>query len=166
MKNPIFVPWRIQRYQVSPRRRLELMLPVLLCALMSTRVLCAQQPGAQGVDPQNTQSLLQRIDQLEARLKEVETALAKVQAVNPSAMTTQPAALTQPAMQPQPAPSSHPPAAQPAAALPEPQTEPAAAHPETEPMDLNKTLLRIRGFGDVDLFGSNQNGTTTSFALR
>jgi hypothetical protein len=172
MKNPIFVPWRIRRVcQVNPRLRLGLMLPVLLCTLMSAHVLWAQQPGAQGVDPQNTQSLLQRIDQLEARLKEVETALAKVQTVTASLTPPQPAAPPQPAMQPQPAASLQPPAVQPAAspqleaASPGPQTEPPAAHPETEPMDLNKTLLRIRGFGDVNLLGSNQKGTTTSFAL-
>ncbi len=32
-------------------------------------------------------------------------------------------------------------------------------------MDLNKTLLRIRGFSDVTLHGSNLKGDTTSFSL-
>ena len=44
------------------------------------------------------------------------------------------------------------------------QTEPV----EKEPMDLNRTLLRIRGFSDVDLRGGTLHGdpaSTTSFAL-
>lgn len=32
-------------------------------------------------------------------------------------------------------------------------------------MDLSKTLLRIRGFGDVALHGDTQHGDTTSFSL-
>jgi hypothetical protein len=34
-----------------------------------------------------------------------------------------------------------------------------------ERMDMSKTLLRIRGFGDVSLHGDTQKGDTTSFAL-
>jgi len=32
-------------------------------------------------------------------------------------------------------------------------------------MDLSKTLLRIRGFGDVSLSGDTKKGDTTSFSL-
>ena len=32
-------------------------------------------------------------------------------------------------------------------------------------MDISKTLLRIRGFGDVSLHGDTQKGDTTSFSL-
>ena len=32
-------------------------------------------------------------------------------------------------------------------------------------MDVSKTLLNIRGFGDVGLYGGNQKGQTTSFSL-
>jgi hypothetical protein len=34
-----------------------------------------------------------------------------------------------------------------------------------ERMDLSKTLLRIRGFGDISLHGDTQKGDTTSFSL-
>ncbi len=34
-----------------------------------------------------------------------------------------------------------------------------------ERMDLEKTLLRIRGFGDISLHGDSQKGDTTSFSL-
>ena len=125
-----------------------LFLGLFLGMLLSAPVLCAQQPaGSQGLDPQATQALLQRVDQLEARLKDVEAALAKAQAANTG--QTQPQAPAQP----------------PATPAPENPSEPAAAHSEGESMDLNKTLLRIRGFGDVDLHGSNQKHSTTSFAL-
>ena len=53
---------------------------------------------------------------------------------------------------------------------------PPAAAPESEPtssdnamadrMDLSKTLLRIRGFGDVSLHGDTMKGDATSFSLR
>ena len=32
-------------------------------------------------------------------------------------------------------------------------------------MDMSKTLLRIRGFGDVNFHGSNRNGNTNSFGV-
>ena len=122
---------------------------LLLGMLLSAPVLWAQQPAAtQGLDPQTAQALLQRVDQLEARLKDVEAALAKTQTVNTG--QTQ----SQPSVPPQAAPPPE-----------TPSEPPAAAHTEGEPMDLNKTLLRIRGFGDVDLLGSNQKHSTTSFAL-
>jgi len=34
-----------------------------------------------------------------------------------------------------------------------------------ERMDVSRTLLRIRGFGDISLHGDNQQGDTTSFSL-
>jgi hypothetical protein len=36
---------------------------------------------------------------------------------------------------------------------------------EPERMDVSKTLLRIRGFGDINFHGDNQKGDTTSFTL-
>lgn len=114
-------------------------------------------------DPQTTQAMMKRIDELEARLKLVEAALATSRAENAKA---EPVAPAQPAT------------VQPAAAQPGNQnvrassapTESATGSPmggmaEGESMDLNKTLLRIRGFGDVNLVGSDLKGSTTSFAL-
>src|SRR6202007_2738817 len=38
-----------------------------------------------------------------------------------------------------------------------------ADHAVPERMDMSNTLLRIRGFGDINLHGDNQRGDTTSF---
>ncbi|MGB7846071.1 MAG: hypothetical protein WBL63_10675 [Candidatus Acidiferrum sp.] len=161
MNHPSPLSWRGQLARMlSAQVRGSLLLGVLVGMLIGAPILWAQQTdGTQGPDPQNTQLLLQRIDQLEARLKEVEAALARVQAASLSSAPPQPAA------QPQPTAQSQPAAPTPPALAPEPQTESAAGHTETDSMDLNKTLLKIRGFGDVDLRGSSQKHSTTSFAL-
>jgi hypothetical protein len=112
-----------------------------------------QAEASKEIDPQTAQALVKRIDELEARLKEVESALAISRAENAHAEPAQPV--------------------QPAAAAVEPQSAPQTAHPmetasaphEGESMDLNRTLLRIRGFGDVNLGGSNLKGSTTAFSL-
>src|SRR6267378_6784552 len=59
-------------------------------------------------------------------------------------------------------PSQAPPQAAP---LRQPETEPQAQPAESQGMDMNKTLLRIRGFSDVTLRGSDLKGDTTSFSL-
>ena len=67
--------------------------------------------------------------------------------------------------------STNPAAAKPQVASktpPPPPSEVDAAQPETamaDRMDLSKTLLRIRGFGDVALHGDTYKGDTTSFEL-
>jgi hypothetical protein len=47
----------------------------------------------------------------------------------------------------------------------EQEPESQVDHTEPERMDVSKTLLRIRGFGDMTLHGSSQKGDTTSFTL-
>ena len=85
--------------------------------------------------------LLQRMDQLEATVRELRAALAQATAAIPRSTPAEAAPLSQPE--------------------PEPPVERAAS----EGVDLNKTLLRIRGFSDVTLHGSNLKGDTTSFSL-
>ena len=154
MRNPVFAPRRIQLvHQVSARLCLRFMLASMLNMLPGATFLWAQQIDAQqDFNPQTAQVLMQRIDQLEARLKEVEAALARSQALNPSAPTAQVVAQNpEPPVAPAPAP--------------EHQAEAVATHAEGEPMDLNKTLMQIRGFADTDLTGSTLKGTHTSFSL-
>jgi hypothetical protein len=135
----------------------------LLGVLPGAIFLRSQQIDApQNLDPQTAQVLMQRIDQLEARLKEVEAALAKSQALNPSIasanmVSQNPGQPVAPPQQPE-----HP--AEPVQA-PEHQAEAVPTHPEGEPMDLNKTLMQIRGFADTDLTGSTLKGFHTSFSL-
>lgn len=118
---------------------------LLFLAMISSPVVRAQQTEAPSDSKKETEeTLLQRIVQLEARLKEVEAALAKAQ----------------------PAPAVAAPAtgAAPKEAEPAPQAESA----ERESMDLNRTLLRIRGFTDVNLRGSTLRGdpaSTSAFSL-
>jgi hypothetical protein len=135
----------------------------LLGVLPGAIFLRSQQIDApQDLNPQTAQVLMQRIDQLEARLKEVEAALAKSQALNPSTTTANMVSQNpgQPVAPPQE--PEHP--AEPVQA-PEQQAEAAAARSEGEPMDLNKTLMQIRGFADTDFTGSTLKGFHTSFSL-
>ena len=133
-----------------------------LAASLFLVVIWAPQLHAQHTDPpsnsnkQSEDALLQRVVQLEARLKEVEAALAKAQ---PGAAVAAPA--SSPAPAPTPSASSAPQEAAPA-------SQPQAEQTGQEPMDLNKTLLRIRGFSDVNLRGSTLKGdpaSTTAFRL-
>jgi hypothetical protein len=142
MKYPILseLKWR-HMLTLSSQTRANLMLPLVLGTFVSPVVLQAQQANAPSDSDKET-ALLHRIDQLEARLKEVEEALAKAQSAAPSAAPVQAA----PAREPEPAP----------------QAEPTT---ERESMDLNRTLLRIRGFSDVNLSSSTLRGETTSFSL-
>jgi len=116
--------------------------PLLLVMFLTCPILCAQQTNTPAdMNPQTAQLLLERMDQLEATVRELRAALAQATAAIPKPTP------------PQAAPPS------------QPQPEPQAEHALSEGMDLNKTLLRIRGFSDVTLHGSNLKGDTTSFSL-
>ena len=114
------------------RVRGNLIFPLLLGMVLGAPGLCAQQMNAPADLNQLTpQSLLQRIDQLEGEVKELRAALTK--------MAAEPI-------------SQVPPQAAPA---PQPEMEPQAKATESERMDLNKTLLRIRGFSDITFHGND-----------
>src|SRR5437016_8879514 len=116
--------------------------PSLLGILLSTAILRAQQPvDAAAADKQTLQLLLQRIDQLEARVKQLEAAKQQAAPVSLPSATAQ---------------SSAPPVS---------EAEPQADNAVPERMDSSKTLLRMRGFGDITLHGDNQRHDTTSFSL-
>jgi hypothetical protein len=104
------------------------------------------------VDQQTLQRLLQRIDQLEARVRQLEAAQKEPATASTAAAPA--AALKTAAM-----------AVSPTAASPQAEPEPQAERPEPERMDVSKTLLRIRGFGDAGLYGDTHKGDKTSFSL-
>jgi hypothetical protein len=159
----------------------------LLGMLVSPTIGQAQSPASSAPvatpDQQTMQALLQRIDQLEARVQQLEAAqhpadppATSGQAASSQAVSTQtmPSQSTSIADASQHGPALPPPVAQSqssAPAIPPHEHEAEASeHSEYERMDLSKTLLRIRGFGDVDLHGDNyhpagQPGDTTSFSL-
>lgn len=116
---------------------------LLLGILVSTTVVEAQQTSdPPDRDKQTIRMLLERIDQLEARVNQLEAGRQAAPSAAPAQAA--PSATTPPEMET------------------EPQAEPQLEH---ERMDLSKTLLRIRGFGDITLHGDNQKGDTTSFSL-
>jgi len=122
--------------------RIPGMLKLLLGLFLTCPILRAQQTNPPPeMNQQTAQMLLQRMDQLEATVRELRAALAQATDAIPRSTPAEAAPPSQPE--------------------PEPQVERAPS----EGMDLNKTLLRIRGFSDVTLHGSNLKGDTTSFSL-
>ena len=138
---------------------------LLLGAVVTTASLHAQQPSTvPATDTQTVEMLLQRIDRLEARVAQLE---AQSQAAGASpAIKQEVATLTAP-----PDHMEHNPGIAPAGpighgpAMPspaqqtsgsEPRIEPEVSNPEPERMDMSKTLLRMRGFGDVSFHGTTR----------
>jgi hypothetical protein len=115
----------------------------LLAILLAAPFLRAQKTDDATVsDKQTLQLLLQRIDQLEARVKQLEAEKHPTPAATPS---------------PSPAQMGAPPAAE--------GEQQQAETTEPERMDASKTLLRMRGFGDITFHGDSQKGDTNSFSL-
>jgi hypothetical protein len=125
--------------------------------LISSNLMRAQSGQAVTVDQATMQALLKRIDQLEARVQQLEAAQ------HPAA--SQPASV-EVRQQPAAEAPTHGPSQ---AAAQEHEPEPSE-HAEAERMDVSKTLLRIRGFGDVSFHGDNYHpaglpGDKTAFTL-
>lgn len=103
-----------------------------------------------GADQQTVQKLLKRIDELEARVAQLEAA-KQPPAANHAISTTDANSTT---------------SADGQSGQAEAETEqPTPTGSEPERMDIGKTLMRIRGFGDVTFHGDTQKGDTTSFTL-
>lgn len=118
----------------------------LLLVLASTWARAQATDGS--VDQKTVQMLITRINALEARVAQLE-----------AERTSSPAVTS-----PVPAPPSQAGAqAVPQSGGSEPEEQNEAGEPER--MDVSKTLLRIRGFGDINLHGDSGKGNTTSFSL-
>jgi hypothetical protein len=144
---------------------------LLLGMLFASPALWAQQSEAPpSSDSQAMQALLQRVAELEAKVKKMDQLEARVKQLEAEKQSVMPAPPT-----PTPAQSTSATASDPAQApaASEKETEPQEEPPVPERMDMSKTLMRIRGFGDMSLVGgnqaaspsSNQPAQTTSFAL-
>lgn len=144
---------------------------LLLGMLAASPTLSAQQSEAPpSSDAQAMEALLQRVAELEARVKKMDQLEARVKQLEAEKQSIVPAPTA-----PTPAQSASATASTPAQApaVSEKDTEPQEVPPVPERMDMSKTLMRIRGFGDVSLVGgnqaaspsSNQPAQTTSFAL-
>lgn len=145
----------LERVGMSMRTRSTSLGPALVLFLVflpAAPALLAQEPGPPAASHSETiRLLLQRVAELEAKVKKIDQLEARVKQLEDEKL----AAASAPAA---------PVAAQPSAA-PEKESELQQEPPVPERMDVSKTLLRIRGFGDINLHGDNQKGDTTSFTL-
>jgi hypothetical protein len=154
---------------ISLRRLLVSACLVLLCG----SALRAQQVReTAAIDSETVQLLMKRIDKLEARVKELEVGNQQAQsslASNPEnkKVTPSPPATATAATAPEPESTlgEDLTTAQAATASSSPLEQTQQENATIERTDLSKTLLRIRGFGDVSLHGDTMKGDTTSFSL-
>jgi hypothetical protein len=142
---------------------------VWFLAMACGAALCAQQAADEPVvDKQTIQLMLKRIDQLEARVRELEAERPRSAAVtlaSSSAPADPPSTIAAVSALPLASLSAQvPPTSQTPPATPQ-ETEQTPENVMAERMDLSKTLLRIRGFGDINLHGDTQKGDTTTFSL-
>jgi hypothetical protein len=148
---------------------LEGKLLVISClALLCCSSLAAQQTNdGQAIDKATLQLLLVRIDQLEARVRQLEADKQRAGSDNSAPSPAQSNLSLTPTAQSTPAlpsrQSSATPASSPTAAPESDQNQ--SENVMAERLDLSTTLLRIRGFGDISLRGDTQKGDTTSFSL-
>jgi ribosomal protein L12E/L44/L45/RPP1/RPP2 len=124
--------------------------------LVSPILMQAQSGQTVTVDQATMQALLKRIDQLEARVQQLES--AQHPAAAPASAEARQSMSAEA--------STHGPSQ---AAAQEHESEPTE-HAEAERMDVSKTLLRVRGFGDVTFHGDNYHpaglpGDKTAFTL-
>src|SRR2546429_126100 len=145
----------LERVGMSMRTRSTFLGPALvlfLVFLLAAPALLAQEPGPPAASHSETiRLLLQRVAELEAKVKKIDQLEARVKQLEDEKLSTASA-------------PAAPVAAQTSAA-PEKESELQEEPPVPERMDVSKTLLRIRGFGDINLHGDNQKGDTTSFTL-
>ena len=162
---------------------------VAVVVVSGTAPILAQTSADQVVVNKGTlENLMQRIDQLESRVRQLEA--ERQPGSHPSVQSEPP--VTAVASPPAPLAGMDGPSAQASAASAAPAaSDPggraaalqqaaaqasvtaASADAEQNPsdnammerMDVSRTLLRIRGFGDISLHGSTQQGDTTSFSL-
>jgi len=148
--------------------RFTMVFTLLLCC---PRFLVSQQPDGQPQsDRQNVQGLLDRIAALEASQKQLMERVAQLEKAQPEAHSD-PAPPPSSPTGDAPAPKvSAAASARPAGQAVSRQTaslqpDQSASMADSDHMDVSKTALNIRGFGDFGLYGGNQKGQTTSFSL-
>ncbi len=145
---------------------------MVVVVVLATGLVCfAQQPSGADTDKQTIQMLIQRVTQLEHRVAQLEaeraaglsnspgnTATAPVQQMTIASVSATP---SDPPQQDGPGKAAHPQTT----GQTQPENEQQVESSERERMDLSKTLLRIRGFGDITFHGDNYPGDRTSFSL-
>lgn len=149
-------------------RRLAFRLAVAAIQIIGFAVaLRSQEPAKQViVDEKTLQALVSRVEQLEARVRQLEAERTSPAAPNTSiASSAAPSAAAVPALVPASLVTSSTPKDAPQQAGMSVEPEQAQSDNAMERMDVSRTLLRIRGFGDISLHGDTMRGDTTSFSL-
>lgn len=117
------------------------------------------------IDKATVESLLDRVAKLEARVQQLEASSSSQHSAAATCAAPVPAISRPSNAQGASATSISAPQASAVSAKPA-ETESMQPEPmANERMDVSKTLLRIRGFGDVSFHGDNQRGDATSFSL-
>jgi hypothetical protein len=141
-------------------RRIVQRLLLLVIVLLTGSVSLAQEPVASTpLDQETAKALLQRIEQLEARVQQLE-AREGSQSARTTELATQ--ADSSRVVHGRPLATT---SAQAGMADQNESTSEEEQPQGPERMDISKTLLRIRGFGDITLHGDNNKGDTTAFTL-
>jgi hypothetical protein len=139
-----------------------------LLALECSAALWTQEPAKQVVvEEKDLQALITRVEQLEARVKQLESERVPAGTSNsPEAAVATPPALAPPIVPSTMANTSATrPALQQTGSATSAETEQVQSDNAMERMDVSRTLLRIRGFGDISLHGDTMKGDTTTFSL-
>jgi len=154
-------------YEIARRPLGRIVLISCMVVLLNSTLRAQKASDVPAVDKATLQLLMVRIDQLESRVRQLEAEQRRPVIESGSASTVPANSAESATAAPVPA-STAPPtvatAAQPSSSVQESdQNQPENAMAER--MDISKTLLRIRGFGDISLHGDTQKGDTTSFSL-
>jgi hypothetical protein len=174
-RSPMFpsLVFLLRRVLLTRSPKILVAIPFLL---FPTILFCQQSDVSTPTDPQTIQLLLERISQLEASQKQMSERLAQLEKAQPSGDAKGNARSEVMAVDetgrssgPSPSPSSQ---AASSNAVSTGSQKSAVGDPEQQDemneqdhMDVSKTLLNIRGFGDFGLYGGTQNGQTTSFSI-
>jgi hypothetical protein len=167
----------------APRRKKQTQRWLLLLGILVVVPLLRAQQAGEGAasDKETMQVLLQRIaqleakmekiDQLEARIKELEAARAQMSPAAGASVsagsTVSPVTAVSGAsgISPVSTASNVPVVPAQQSGAQENENEAMSERTMSERMDVSKTLLRMRGFGDIGLYGGNAKGENTSFTL-
>jgi len=144
-----------------------------ICFLLWPTILFGQQSAADANgDHQEIRVLLERISQLEATQKQLSERVAELEktqslalakpGISATKLTDRSSANSVPGTPKTAGSMTVPSPASPSAVN---QSERQDEINEPEQMDVSKTLLNIRGFGDIGLYGGTQRGQTTSFSI-
>jgi hypothetical protein len=151
----------------SKGHKRELLICILLTLCGITTLYCQQNPSVDtkpDADKATLQLLLKRVDELEERIRQLEAEKSGMAADSraPRLDSRVPENAPRPFENTQDNESSLPMKS----ASNSTETEPAQAdNVMSERMDMGKTLLKIRGFGDISLHGGSTKGDNTSFSL-